>query len=72
MITQNGRPSRLGMLYFEQYEGGGRRMKFCVGYCPNCKTKIGLTKEELEELAVPSASKLFVWRLLRAKIIVPR
>jgi len=72
MTTQNGRPAQMGSIYWEEYEGGGRKMKFCVGYCPNCKTKIGLTKEDLEELALPTAPKLFLLRLLRAKLIIPR
>jgi len=72
MITQNGRPAQLGSIYWEEYEGGGRKMKFCMGYCPKCKTKIGLSKEEMNELDVPAYPKLFLLRLLKAKIIIPK
>jgi len=74
MTTQNGRPSHLGAIYFEHNEEFGiSTRKYCAGYCPKCKTKIGLTPDELKDFSfqLPSKSKNFLLRLLHLKIIMP-
>jgi len=70
--TQNGRPSKLGSMYFEEKDGIYIR-KYCVGYCPKCKTKIGLTPEELREFTenLPGFIPSLFARLLKARIIIP-
>jgi len=64
----NGRPQSLGGIFHE--EG---RLKFNVGYCPNCKRKLGLTSEELEELSfmIPSRTKTLIWKLMHLKVVIP-
>lgn len=71
--TSNGRPSKLGSMYFEKTEFGGYVRKYCVGYCPKCKTKIGLTAEELKEFSqnLPGFIPSFFARLFKARIIIP-
>ena len=73
MITTNGRPSRIGNLYFENIEGGGRMRKYFVSYCPSCKKKIGLTSEELEKFSenLPGKAMSFIARLANLRIILP-
>ncbi len=72
--TKNGRPAQIGSIYFEEYDDGRRVMKFCVGYCPECQTKIGLTRQELNELSylLPTGWQIFISRLLRARFVLPR
>ena len=72
MTTQNGRPAQLGSVYWENLDGGGRKMRFCMGYCPKCGHKFGLTKEEMNKLEIPNYPKLFLLRLLKAKILIPK
>jgi len=72
MITHNGRPAKLGGMYFDG-EGEITKRRYCVGYCPKCKTKIGLTTNELREFTdnLPGFFKQLTWKLLKARIIVP-
>jgi len=65
----NGRPQALGGLFHE--EGV---LKFNVGYCPDCKRKLGLTNEELEELAIhiPSRTRTLLWKLMHLRVVLPR
>jgi len=74
MKTQNGRPMQRGAMYFEQTPGGGTLRKYCVSYCPDCKKKIGLTHQELEELddLLPRKAKSILIRLLHARLVIPR
>jgi len=73
MKTLNGRPSNLGTMYFKRYENGGYIRKYCVGYCPNCKTKIGLTSQEIKEFVDNTSGGFssFISRLVHTKIIIP-
>lgn len=48
--TKDGRPSHIGSLYIEQCDNGSSRWKYCVGYCPSCRQKMGLNSDELKEL----------------------
>lgn len=72
--TLGGRPQRIGRLYCETNYGTGQdTLKITVGYCPQCKHKVGLDKKELEELAkeLPPRFWFFIQRLLHTRIIVP-
>lgn len=64
--TKNGRPAGLGSFYVDNND---YRMKFCVGYCPQCKTKIGLTTDEIKEFVdrTPSRIALFFYRFFRMR-----
>ena len=68
--TFNGRPANLGSMYFDKKDGS---MKYCTGYCDGCGTKMGLSNEDLKEMAhhLPSHKTMFLARLLKARIIVP-
>lgn len=70
-ITNNGRPARLGQMYFEHFDNGAVVRKYCVGYIEG--KKIGLTTEELRQFAenMPSFFPEFLHRLFRAKILIP-
>lgn len=64
-----GRPQNIGGLFHE--EG---RLKFNIGYCPNCKLKLGMTNQELENLAlhIPGRAKTLLWKLCHLRIIFPK
>ncbi|XOB41813.1 MAG: hypothetical protein ACKKMS_00215 [Candidatus Nealsonbacteria bacterium] len=74
MKTQNGRPAKIGSMYFEHYDNGGVVRKFTLCYCPSCKRKIGLTPEELNKFAenMPGLLLEFISRLVRLRVILPR
>lgn len=70
--TINGRPARLGSVYFKEFNAKGhRRLVYCAGYCPCCGEKIGLTSEELGELylGMPNALQRFWYRFKNIKIV---
>jgi len=69
--TNNGRPARLGSMYFERAGKDRTIRKYCVGYIEG--KKIGLTAEDLREFAsnMPSFFPEFLHRLFRAKILIP-
>ena len=70
--TFNGRPANLGSMYFEMKEGISRT-KYCVGYCESCGDKMGLSNQELKEMAMhlPNSRIAFLSKLLRMRIIFP-
>lgn len=65
IITKNGRPAGFGSLFHED-----NRVKWCCGYCPECKEKIGMTTEEIEEFGMRMPGKFYttLWRLMRMKL----
>lgn len=74
-LTHNGRPQRIGRLYCEHnYETREDVLKICTGYCPKCHAKIGVSRQQLEELVdeMPSKFRLTIGKLLMTKIIVPK
>ena len=73
MKTQNGRPSNLGSMYFENHDNGISTRKFCVGYC-SCGKKIGLTSEELRKFTehMPGFMPDLISRLFKLKILLPK
>lgn len=74
MKTENGRPAKLGSMYFERNEEFGISIrKFTIGYC-ECKKKIGLTSGELREFAqnMPGFMPDLVERLFRLRIMLPK
>ena len=72
--TFNGRPQKLGGMYFIKHENGTSTRKFCIGYCEKCGAKFGLTSWDLKEFAenMPGFIPDFVQRLFRLRIIVPK
>ena len=74
MKTLNGRPAKLGSMYFEKHEDGNSTRKFCLGYCEKCNAKFGMTSWDLREFAhnMPGFIPDLVERLFRLRIVVPR
>lgn len=74
MKTENGRPSKLGSMYFERNEEYSISIrKFCLGYC-KCGKKFGLTSGDLREFAqnMPGFMPDLVERLFRLRIMLPK
>lgn len=73
MKTLNGKPMKLGGMYFDRTEEGIEIKKFCVGYC-ECGRKIGLTREQLEEFShnMPGLIEDFIGKLFHLRILVPK
>jgi len=69
IITKNGRPAGFGSMFIDD-----GNIKYCVGYCQNCREKIGLTGQALNELAekLPGRIRFFIWRITNAKIAIPK
>ena len=73
-ITLGGRPQKIGRYYAEYDEQQGRDvLKITVGYCKHGH-KVGLTREQMAELAVwlPGPLRFFLYRLWQTRIVIPR
>lgn len=61
-----------GAMYFDADEHNQRRLMYCVGYCPDCKKKIGVTSEQLSEiyLGMPNKWQEFWYKLSHIRIVI--
>ena len=73
MQTKNGRPAKLGSMYIDDSRGY-RAWAYCVGYCPNCQEKIGMSSDDMNEFVynMPGFFMKLLKNISRIRLDFPR